>query len=41
VLLVVSVQQTQLFERDGRCVQSLTDHSPQHNDLRLLTIPTS
>ena len=29
VLVVLSnVQPTQFFERDGRCVQSLTDHSP-------------
>ena len=36
-----SVQPKQLFERDGRCVQSLTDHSPQRTNLRLLTITTS
>ena len=36
-----SVQLKRLFERDGRCVQSLTDHSPQRTNLRLLTITTS
>ncbi len=30
-----------LFERDGRCVQSLIYHSPQHTNLRLLMIPSS
>ena len=27
-IVLSSFQPTQLFERDGRCVQSLTDHSP-------------
>ena len=40
-LYTIYLGNSQLHQRDGRCVQDQTTSSPQRSYLRLLTIPTS